>query len=157
MRAFRLHRGPRPRLDFRQATAQIALLPPLAPGAMAEAEASMVPLRRGPLRFNGVTVARRDPLGLVRSFVRLPLPQTVLVLPKRYRVPAAVLPGTRNYQPGGVALASSIGESEEFLSLRDYRPGDPFRRIHWRSWARTGRPIVKEYQDEFFVRHALVL
>src|SRR2546430_12423661 len=31
------------------------------------------------------------------------------------------------------------------------------RRVHWRSAARVGRPVVKEYQDEFFVRHALVL
>ena len=31
------------------------------------------------------------------------------------------------------------------------------RRIHWRSWAKLGRPVVKEFQDEFFVRHALVL
>jgi uncharacterized protein (DUF58 family) len=41
--------------------------------------------------------------------------------------------------------------------MRDYRPGDPLRRIHWRSWAKTGKPVVKEYQDEFFVRHALIL
>jgi uncharacterized protein (DUF58 family) len=54
-------------------------------------------------------------------------------------------------------MASSVGDSEEFLSLRDYRPGDPLRRIHWKSWAKTGRPVVKEYQDEFFVRHALIL
>ena len=41
--------------------------------------------------------------------------------------------------------------------MRDYRPGDPLRRIHWKSWAKTGRPVVKEYQDEFFVRHGLIL
>jgi uncharacterized protein (DUF58 family) len=72
-------------------------------------------------------------------------------------LPPIPLPGTRKYQPGGVALASSVGDSEEFLSLRDYRPGDPLRRIHWKSWAKRGEPIVKEYQDEFFVRHALIL
>ncbi len=65
--------------------------------------------------------------------------------------------GTRKYQPGGVALASTVGDSEEFVSLRDYRAGDPMRRIHWKSFARLGRPVVKEYLDEFFVRHALVL
>jgi uncharacterized protein (DUF58 family) len=61
------------------------------------------------------------------------------------------------YQQGGVALASSVGQSDEFVSLRDYRRGDPLRHIHWRSWAKTGKPIVKEFEDEFFVRHALVL
>jgi uncharacterized protein (DUF58 family) len=56
-----------------------------------------------------------------------------------------------------VALATNVGSSEEFVALRDYRHGDPLRHIHWRSWAKTGKPIVKEYEDEFFVRHALVL
>jgi hypothetical protein len=43
------------------------------------------------------------------------------------------------------------------MALREYRRGDPLRHIHWRSWAKAGKPIVKEYEDEFFVRHALVL
>jgi uncharacterized protein (DUF58 family) len=67
-----------------------------------------------------------------------------------------VYPAQR-YQQGGVSLSSSVGDSQEFMSLRDYRPGDPLRRIHWRSWAKTGRPIVRECHDEYFTRHALVL
>ena len=43
------------------------------------------------------------------------------------------------------------------MSLRDYRPGDPLRRVHWRSYAKTGEPVVKEFQDEYFTRHALIL
>jgi uncharacterized protein (DUF58 family) len=43
------------------------------------------------------------------------------------------------------------------VALREYRRGDPLRHIHWRSWARVGKPVVKEFQDEFFVRHALIL
>ena len=54
-------------------------------------------------------------------------------------------------------MTSSVGRSDEFVSLREYRRGDPYRHIHWRSWAKTGKPIVKEFEDEFFVRHALVL
>jgi uncharacterized protein (DUF58 family) len=89
--------------------------------------------------------------------VQTALPQSLLILPKRYPLPPIALPGTVKYQQRGVALASAVGESEEFVSLRDYRPGDPVRHIHWRSWAKTGKPIVKEFEDEFFVRHALVL
>jgi uncharacterized protein (DUF58 family) len=61
------------------------------------------------------------------------------------------------YQEGGVTLAANIGRSDEFVALREYRHGDPLRHIHWRSWARVGKPIVKEFEDEFFVRHALIL
>src|SRR6185295_2895545 len=78
-------------------------------------------------------------------------------LPQCYRLPPLLLPGARRYQHGGVALASSVGDSEEFVALRDYRPGDPLQRVHWKSFARVGYPVVKEYQDEFFERHALII
>ena len=117
----------------------------------------LTPLRRGVLQFRGLTLARTDPLGLFRAYRRTVLPQSVLILPKRYPLPPIALPGGLKYQEGGVALASNVGQSDEFVSLRDYRRGDPLRHIHWRSWAKTGQPIVKEFEDEFFVRHALVL
>jgi uncharacterized protein (DUF58 family) len=146
-------------LLFRKQAARVndQTIPDLPPGGEREVHARVVPLRRGRLILHGLEIVRRDPFGLWNSYRRIPVPQTVLVLPKRYPLPPIVLPGTRRYQPGGVALASSVGDSEEFLSLRDYRPGDPLRRIHWKSWAKMGEPIVKEYQDEFFVRHALIL
>jgi uncharacterized protein (DUF58 family) len=50
-----------------------------------------------------------------------------------------------------------VGDSEESIGLRDYRPGDPVQRIHWKSFAKRGEPVVHEYQDEFFERHALIL
>jgi uncharacterized protein (DUF58 family) len=155
-RSFRLsqHR----RLDpFRAAAIKDGLLPPAPPGEEAEVKIEITPLRRGVLRFKSITLARADPLGLFRAFVKVPLPQTVLVLPRRYPVPPISLSGTMRYQEGGVALAASVGHSEEFVALRDYRHGDPYRHIHWRSWARTGKPVVKEFEDEFFVRHALIL
>jgi uncharacterized protein (DUF58 family) len=132
-------------------------LPTLAPGGGIEAALELRPLRRGPLRLDRLLISRTDPFGLVKSYRRVSAPGTVTVLPKRYPLPDLGLSGHRHYQPGGVALASSVGDSDEFTALRDYRPGDPLRRIHWKSWAKTDRPIVKEHQDEFFVRHALVL
>jgi len=132
-------------------------LPTFPPKGEGELRSELLPLRRGHLRFSGATIARPDPFGVFKALVTVPAEQSVLVLPKRYSLPSIRLPGTRKYQQGGVASASSVGESEEFVSLRDYRPGDPLRRIHWKSWARIGKPVVKEFHDEFFVRHALVL
>jgi uncharacterized protein (DUF58 family) len=132
-------------------------LPALAPGERATLVGSFVPRRRGRIELAGFTLARPDPLGLVKSLARIEAPARVLVLPRRYRLPELVLPGRRKFQPGGVSLAVSVGEAEEFLALREYRPGDPLQRVHWKSFARTGKPIVREYQDEFFERHALVL
>lgn len=143
---------------FKLAAFHEARLPAIPPGGESDASMSITPLRRGVLRFAGVTVARTDPLGLLRALTRVPIPQqTVLVLPRRFALPPIPLPGTVKYHERGVALASSVGQSDEFVSLRDYRRGDPLRHIHWRSWAKAGKPIVKEFEDEFFVRHALVL
>ncbi len=132
-------------------------LPELPPKTETEVRLNLMPLRRGELWLKGVTFIRSDPLNLLKAFVRVPLPDFLLILPKRYELPGFSLPGTRKFKQGGETLASSIGESDEFVSLRDYRPGDPLRHIHWRSWAKTGKPVVKEYQDEYFVRHALIL
>jgi uncharacterized protein (DUF58 family) len=132
-------------------------VPRVPPRTTVEMRVTATPLRRGRARFRGISVGRPDPLGLVRALRPQPLPDALVILPRRYPMPPLELPGTRRYQPGGITLASSVGDSQEFLSLRDYRPGDPLKRIHWRSWARAGKPIVREYQDEFFVRHGLVL
>ncbi len=114
-------------------------------------------IKRGYHRFKKLYLARRDTFGLLRFLQPFEQEQSLLILPKMYRIPPIQLPGKRHHQPHGVTLASHVGESEEFIGLRDYRPGDPLRDIHWRSWAKSGQPVVKQYQDEFFSRQALVL
>ena len=129
----------------------------LAPGERREVRLWLRPRRRGRVELDAVQLSRTDPLGLVRGLAKVAAPARVIALPKRYRLPAIALAGRRRFQQGGVALATSVGDSEEFIGLREYRPGDPLQRMHWKSFARTGTPIVKEFQDEFFERHALVL
>lgn len=141
----------------RVTTAKAIDLPALPPNSKTEVVYEITPEYRGVIRFANLTVTRSDPFGLFNACSTNYLPQSLLVLPKLYNLPAIKLPGLRRYQSGGVALASSVGDSEEFRSLREYRPGDPMRKIHWKSWAKLGKPIVKEEQDEFFVRHALIL
>lgn len=132
-------------------------LPALAPGVTAETVVKARALKRGIVHSRGVTVAQADPLGLLKALQPVPQPANLVVLPRRYALRPFTLPGSRRYQQGGVAIASSVGDSEEFMGLRDYRPGDPLQRIHWKSFARAARPVVKEYHDEYLERHALVI
>ena len=136
---------------------QEASMKELGPHTQDEVRIQVTPRRRGRLHLTGVKLARIDAFGLYRAIHRIGVYGSMLILPRRYRLPPVLLPGFRKHQPGGVALASTVGDAEEFISLREYRPGDPLRRIHWKSWAKTGKPIVKEYQEEYFIRHALIL
>ena len=136
--------------------AEVAL-PDLPPDREVRVDARIEPARRGYLRFTACLVGRPDPFGLFRAIVKVAQPDALLVLPRRYDMPHIDLPGSRHYQHGGVSLAASVGDSQEFVALREYRPGDSRRHVHWKSWARLGKPVVKEFEDEFFVRQALVL
>jgi uncharacterized protein (DUF58 family) len=131
--------------------------PALAPGAVVELRLQGVALRRGRVSFTGISVGSTEALGLARGIAVIASAANLTILPRRYALPPFALPGGRRYQQGGVTLASSVGDSEEFIGLRDYRPGDPLTRLHWKSFARRGRPVVREYQDEYFERYALIL
>ncbi|WP_319419678.1 DUF58 domain-containing protein [Pleurocapsa sp. FMAR1] len=141
----------------RKAEAKAIDLPILKPDSETKIRGEITPTHRGVVRLSRITILRPDPFNLFNAIKTISLPQSLLVLPQRYQLPRINLPGARMSQSGSVSLASSVGDSEEFVSLRDYRPGDPLRKIHWQSWAKTGKPVVKEEKSEYFVRHALVL
>jgi len=115
------------------------------------------PTRRGVIRFSSCSISHPDLLGLFQRLSFIAIPQSCIVLPPRYPLRALQLQGQRHYQAGGVALANNLGDSNEFMGLREYRQGDPLKNLHWKSIAKTNQLIVKEYQDEYFVRQALVL
>jgi len=131
----------------------------IAPRGEATVSMQIVPKRRGMIRLKEMVVGRPDLFGLLKSLRRVEAGQhdTVTVLPKRYPLPNIMLAGRSQYQPCGMTLAGSVGQSEEFIGLREYHPGDPIRHLHWRSWARTGKPIVREFEDEYMPRYALAL
>jgi uncharacterized protein (DUF58 family) len=79
------------------------------------------------------------------------------VVPRITPVDSLRLPAGQRYQPGGIAQASSMGEAMELRGVRPYRPGDPVGDLHARTWARTGSPHIREYQQEYFTRIGVVL
>ena len=129
------------------------------PGVGRSVNMTLVPRRRGVIHLDRMRVLQSDPFGFIKAArgVRETDSAQVIVLPKRYPIPSTVLQGRSRYQPGGDACSSHIGQTEEYMGLREYRRGDPRRHIHWKSWARLGIPIVKEFEDEHYPRYALIL
>ncbi len=127
-----------------------------AEGAL-ETTVEMQTTRRGEYVLPGGHLRATDPLRLVTGRALARPGQLLLAYPRFYHMEEFVVPVGRRYQPGGIPLSSSTGDAIEFLGTREYREGDPVRNIHWRSWARRGEPVVKEYQEEYFCRIAIIL
>jgi len=130
----------------------------LKPGESSEMTLRLLPLRRGVIELWDLRVLLPDPFGLFqRSRPSVSPSQEVLVLPRRYSLPAIELGGQSELKVGGETASTQRGEGGEFLGLREYRPGDPMRKIHWKSWARTGIPVVKQHEQNRFARYGLIL
>ncbi len=132
------------------------ILPDLPPGKKIRVTAHLTPHYRGYIHFSSFTLARPDVIGLFNRLLKVKKSQKIIVLPKQYQLENPDLISTRKFHPGGINFASSIGNCDEFMSLRQYRPGDPLRNVHWRSFAKTNELVIKEFEDEHFVRHALI-
>jgi uncharacterized protein (DUF58 family) len=97
------------------------------------------------------------PFGLWRWGSRGKPSEPLLIYPDYVPLTEVALPSGHQYQAGGELATDTAGESVHFLACREYRYGDNPRRIHARSWARIGSPVVKEFSEEFLQRIGLVV
>jgi uncharacterized protein (DUF58 family) len=100
------------------------------------------PLRRGPLGARALTLEHGDPLGFFAHRGPAVDSELGLVLP-RFQALAA-RPNVRELEAS--VAAARAGSGTEMFGVREYRPGDPLRRIHWRSSARHAELIVREFE-----------
>lgn len=112
---------------------------------------------RGLHHLDPFTASAVVPLGLACGPRRATDAVKIHVVPRIANVTRLPPVVAMRHQPGGVALASKSGESMDLHGVRPYRPGDPVRDLHARTWARTGVPVVREYQQEYFTRVGVVL
>jgi uncharacterized protein (DUF58 family) len=101
-------------------------------------------VRRGLYTLTGYRLATKFPFALFRKSRDVDAPLDVLVYPARVSVPR---PPPRSATRGD-ATADRLGRRGEFFGLREHRAGDDRRDVHWKSSARSGRLLVREYEDE---------
>ncbi len=133
------------------------LIPSIKPGETATITIHLLPVKRGYYEIPAPRPFTTAPFALMRTKTRCnKVREALTVLPAFHPAEDIIVPATTRYQPGGIALTSSVGESPEYIGNRDYRPGDPLKHIDFRSWARLNEPIVREYQEEYYCRIALI-
>jgi len=104
--------------------------------------------KRGRYEFGPLRVSTRYPLGLIERSLVVRESATMLVYPRIGR-----LAPTFKRQMLGANEQVEVPQSrfgvfdDEFHTLREYRAGDNPRAIHWRTSARRGALIVREYQQ----------
>ncbi len=110
--------------------------------------------RRGLYELGPAEIRTTDPLGLLRFIQKFEARKKVVVYPKVFELRGFPLRG-RSMETGTRGTLTRRGD--EFSDLREYRHGDDRRHIHWKSVARTGELIVKEFAHESPRRHTVVL
>ncbi len=134
-----------------------AFVDTLEPGERCVLQATVRTKRRGLYTLPALRSDSAFPFNLWRWGSMGDGPQRLIVYPEFTRLNNLAMAAGLRYQSGGIALSSHVGESMEFLSCREFRSGDDPRRLHWRSWARTSYPVVKEFREEYLCRTALIL
>jgi uncharacterized protein (DUF58 family) len=131
----------------------------LAPGATARLSLTITPQHRGCLVLDDLRVLLPDPFRFFQRARRVVAAHDeIIVLPRRYRLPAlSLISMSHRSHEGDLSSSQKKGQHGEFASLREYRRGDPPRLIHQKSWARLGRPVVVEVEELHLPRFALVL
>ncbi len=101
--------------------------------------------RRGPIATAGLQVSTSYPFGFARKARFLAEPARLLALPATDEVVLTVRGGLGR---GHEERSRRVGRGSELLGLRDVRPGDGLRDIHWKVSARRDRLIAREWEAE---------
>jgi uncharacterized protein (DUF58 family) len=101
--------------------------------------------RRGVHTFAPIGLRSRGPFGLFQTRRTLNVPGEILIYPAYYPLKRLRLFEKREFTEQS---ALRLGRGSQVVGTREYRPGDSLRQIHWRSTARTGQLVVKEFSED---------
>ncbi len=101
--------------------------------------------RRGVFESERMRLMTGFPFGLFQARREVRLARKIVVLPHISQVDISFAFQGRS---GSVPKRQRRGESEELLRLREYASGDNLHHIHWKSTAKLGRLMVREFSAE---------
>lgn len=101
--------------------------------------------RRGVITIGPVSSVRSDPLSLLRRVQQWAESIDLYVHPVTVPLANDSTGFIRDIE--GVTTQDLSSNDVSFHALREYQPGDDRRAIHWRTTARTGRLMVRQFEE----------
>ena len=120
-------------------------LPSLGAGAQYEDVFGVSTARRAVVTVGPVRSTRGDPLGLMSRWVQWGEAVELYVHPELVALGGATSGVLRDLE--GQPTRELSNSDMSFHALRDYVAGDDRRHIHWRSTARLGALMVRQFED----------
>jgi len=144
------------RLDLPVGDGLIELGVPLMRAGHSVAQPLLIPaVRRGIIAVGPPTAIRTDPVGLLRRERAWDDVRRVFVHPRTVAVPSTSAGLVRDLE--GQPTRRLVDADMSFHAIREYAPGDARRQIHWKSTAKTGQLMVRQFEESRRSRMAVVL
>jgi len=120
-------------------------IPSVHPKGTFEQQVPVPTVRRGVLDVGPVTGVRADPVGLVRREIVWTAREQVIVHPRTIAIPSTSTGLVRDLE--GQSTTDLSPADIAFHAIREYMPGDDPRTIHWKSTAKSGALMVRQFED----------
>ncbi|MFD5599096.1 DUF58 domain-containing protein [Leucobacter sp. NPDC058333] len=129
-------------------------IPFIGPRGSASVPIGIPAVSRGVIEVGPLTLARRDPLGLVRREITWRDRHLVHVHPRTVLLPQGSAGLVRDLE--GAASRRLTDSDLSFHAVREYVRGDAMRHVHWKSTAKTGKLMVRQYEESQTARAAIL-
>ena len=101
--------------------------------------------RRGIVALGPVRSVQADPIGAISRQKALTEQIELYIHPRTVAVEAGIVGVLQDVE--GVATTNLSSSDVSFHALREYVPGDDRRAVHWRTTARTGKLMVRQFEE----------
>ncbi|MGD0461216.1 MAG: DUF58 domain-containing protein [Tepidisphaeraceae bacterium] len=116
----------------------------VAAGKSASAPINVVPKRRGLHMLTNFQISTSFPFGFVKRALMGRSDDAILIYPALAAVDPRLLSLCRSAERGGANMKPRRNGADEFYGVKEFRPGENPRWIHWKRSARTGELVSKE-------------
>ncbi len=104
-------------------------------------------VRRGRYQMGPMRISSQFPFGLLCRKITIGRSETLYVYPRLGRLTRRWLARRRQALAGADRRQSRPGPEGDFYGVREWRSGDSLKLIHWRSSARTGKFVVRQFEQ----------